>query len=69
VPHHGERRTLAEIGKQLGKRALEEVASIVRPETILGCHRKLVARKFDGSKNRTYHHVSGDHESTRGSKS
>ena len=50
----GERRTLAEIGKQLGKRALEEVASIVRPETILGWHRKLVAKKFDGSKNRTY---------------
>ena len=50
----GERRTLAEIGKQLGKRALEEVASIVRPDTILGWHRKLIARKFDGSKNRTY---------------
>jgi transposase InsO family protein len=50
----GERRTLAEIGKQLGKRALEEVASIVRPDTILGWHRKLVARKFDGSKNRMY---------------
>ncbi len=50
----GERRTLAEIGKQLGRRALEEVASIVRPETILGWHRKLVARKFDGSKNRAY---------------
>ncbi len=49
-----ERRTLAEIGKQLGKRALEEVASIVRPDTILGWHRKLIARKFDGSKNRTY---------------
>ena len=48
----GERRTLAEIGKQHGKRALERVASIVRPETILGWHRKLVARKFDGSKNR-----------------
>ena len=50
----GERRTLAEIGKQLGKRALEEVASIVRPDTILGWHRKLIARKFDGSKNRRY---------------
>ena len=36
------------------KRALEEVASIVRPDTILGWHRKLIARKFDGSKNRTY---------------
>ncbi len=32
----GERRTLAEIGKKLGKKALEEVAHIVRPETILG---------------------------------
>ncbi len=50
----GERRTLAEIGKQLGKQALEEVANIVRPETILGWHRKLVAKKFDGSKNRAY---------------
>ncbi len=31
----GERKTLAEIGKQLGKKALEEVATIVKPETIL----------------------------------
>lgn len=50
----GARRTLAEIGKKLGKKALEEVASIVRPETILGWHRRLVAKKFDGSKNRQY---------------
>ena len=50
----GERRTLAEIGKQLGKRALDKVASIVKPETILGWHRRLVAKKFDGSKNRQY---------------
>jgi len=50
----GDRRTLAEIGKQLGKKALEEVANIVRPETILGWHRRLVAKKFDGSKNRQY---------------
>ena len=31
----GERKTLAEIGKRLGRKVLEEVASIVRPETIL----------------------------------
>ncbi len=37
----GERRTLGEIGKQLGKRALEEVASIVRSETLLGWHRRI----------------------------
>ena len=36
----GERRTLAEIGKRLGKRALEAVANIVKPETILGWHRE-----------------------------
>jgi len=49
----GERKTLAEIGKRLGKKALDEVANIVRPETILAWHRKLIARKFDGSKKRT----------------
>src|SRR2546422_1243579 len=48
----GERKTLAEIGHQLGKKALEEVATIVKPETILGWHRKLVAQKFDGSTQR-----------------
>jgi putative transposase len=47
-----ERRSLAEIGKKLGKRALEEVASLVKPETILAWHRTLVAQKFDGSKQR-----------------
>ena len=31
----GERKTLAEIGKKLGKKVLEEVASIVKPDTIL----------------------------------
>jgi transposase InsO family protein len=49
-----ERRNLAEIGQRLGRKALEEVAQIVRPETILAWHRKLVAKKFDGAnKNRS----------------
>src|ERR671925_882582 len=48
----GERKTLAEIGKQLSKQALAEVASIVTPDTILAWHRKLVAKKFDGSQQR-----------------
>src|SRR5215510_11343131 len=47
-----ERKTLAAIGKQLGKQALMEVASIVKPDTILAWHRKLVAQKFDGSQQR-----------------
>ena len=47
-----ERKTLAAIGQQLGKKALEEVATIVKPDTILGWHRKLVAQKCDGSTQR-----------------
>jgi putative transposase len=47
-----DRTTLAEIGKQLGKQALEEVANIVKPDTILGWYRQLVAKKFDGSERR-----------------
>ena len=45
-------RRLAAIGQKLGKQALREVATIVKPDTILGWHRKLVAQKFDGSKQR-----------------
>jgi putative transposase len=48
----GERKTLAELGKRLGKHALAEVASIVTPDTILAWHRKLVAQKYDGSQQR-----------------
>jgi transposase InsO family protein len=48
----GERKTLAELGVKLGKQVLEEVASIVKPDTILAWHRKLVAQKFDGSRKR-----------------
>ena len=48
----GERKTLAEIGQRLGKQALAEVAHIVKPDTILAWHRKLVAQKFDGSTQR-----------------
>ena len=44
-----ERRELAAIGKQLGRKALEAGATIVKPDTILRWHAKLVARKFDGT--------------------
>lgn len=49
-----ERRTLAEIGKRLGRKLLSEVACVAKPETILGWYRRLVARKFDGSNHRLY---------------
>ena len=48
----GERTALAEIGQKLGKQALKEVATIVKPDTILGWHRKRVAQKCDGSQQR-----------------
>src|SRR5437667_12021624 len=47
-----ERATLGEIGHRLGRRVLGEVANVARPDTILAWYRKLVARKFDGSKAR-----------------
>ena len=47
-----ERATLGEIGHRLGRKALTEVATVARPDTILTWYRRLVARKFDGSKAR-----------------
>ena len=49
-----ERSTLAEIGKRLGRKYLAEVACVAKPETILAWYRRLIARKFDGSKHRCY---------------
>src|SRR6266700_297689 len=49
----GERKTLAEIGYRLGKQALEDVATIVKPDTMRGWHRKLVAQKCERSQRRT----------------
>ena len=48
-----ERSTLAEIGKSLGRAALQQVACVAKPDTILAWYRRLMARKFDGSKLRT----------------
>jgi transposase InsO family protein len=39
-------------GKAIGRRALDEVASIVTPDTILAWYRKLVAKKWDYSSRR-----------------
>ena len=45
-----EKKTLADIGRWLGRKALGGVTNITKPDTILGWYRRLVARKFDGSK-------------------
>ncbi|GEP61959.1 helix-turn-helix domain-containing protein [Reyranella soli] len=49
-----DRKTLGEIGHRLGRKVLADVATIARPDTIIGWYRQLVARKFDGSKARRY---------------
>ena len=49
-----ERVTLAEIAHRLGRKALEDIANVVKPDTLLGWYRRLIARKFDGSKSRRY---------------
>jgi transposase len=41
----GDRRALAELGQKLGKKALEEVATLVKPDTILAWHRKFASQQ------------------------
>ena len=49
-----ERSTLADIGKLLGRKALNDVACVAKPDTILAWYRRLIAKKFDGSRFRSY---------------
>jgi len=47
-----QRRRLAVRAKKLGWRILQELTTIVTPATLLGWHRRLIAKKYDGSKQR-----------------
>jgi putative transposase len=47
-----QRRRLAAKAKGLGRKLLAEIATIVTPETLLAWHRKLIALKYDGSRQR-----------------
>jgi putative transposase len=49
----GERWRLAKLGKALGRKALQQVATIATPDTILRWYRALVAAKYDGSRKRS----------------
>jgi len=40
----------AEIAQRLGRKSLEELAAVAKPDTLLDWYRKLIANKFDGSK-------------------
>src|SRR5712691_9219524 len=48
-----ERKTLAEMGHKLGKKALEEIATIAQPETILAWHRTRIPQTDDSAPPRT----------------
>src|SRR6187399_3273926 len=48
----GEKATWAEIAKRLGRQALAQIAGVAKPDTILAWFGKLIAKKFDGSKQR-----------------
>src|SRR6188474_2093817 len=47
-----QRRRLAVRGRQVGRRALMQVAGIVTPDTILRWYRRLIAQQYDGSPQR-----------------
>ena len=47
-----QRRRLAVRAKKLGWRMLHDLTTIVTPATLLAWHRKLIARKYDGSRQR-----------------
>ena len=49
-----EKATLAEIAHRLRRKALEELAAVAKPDTLLAWYRKLIANKFDGSKFRKF---------------
>src|SRR5213594_742144 len=48
-----QRRRLAAKAKKLGWKILGQVATLVTPETLLAWHRKLIAKKYDGSAHRS----------------
>ena len=50
----GEKATLAEIAKRLGRKALPDIARVGKPDTLLAGDRKRIAPKFDGSKRRGF---------------
>jgi hypothetical protein len=47
-----QRRRLAGKAKGIGRKLLDDIATIVTPETLLRWHSRLIAQKYDGSEKR-----------------
>ena len=47
-----QRRRLATKAKLVGRRVLDEITNLVTPDTLLAWHRKLIAKKYDGTAKR-----------------
>jgi putative transposase len=47
-----QRRRLAAKAKAIGRKRLFEIGTLVTPDTLLRWHQQLIAKKYDGSKNR-----------------
>jgi hypothetical protein len=47
-----QRRHLALMAKVLGRKILRQLDTLVTPDTLLAWHRKLIAKKYDGSSKR-----------------
>ena len=47
-----QRRRLAAKAKLVGRRVLDEITDLVTPDTLLAWHRKLIAKKYDGTAQR-----------------
>ena len=47
-----QRRRLAARAKLIGRRGLQEISTVVTPDTLLRRYRRLIANKYDGSSNR-----------------
>ena len=48
-----QRRRLASKAKAIGRKGLFEISTLVTPDTLLRWYRRLIAKKYDGSKSRT----------------
>lgn len=49
-----ERRRLGRAARRVGRKRLRDLATLASPDTLLRWYRDLVARKYDGSRNRVY---------------